>query len=275
MNVFRFHKMQGTGNDFVVLDNRKLNLSIDKIIEHTPKLCDRKYGIGADGLLVLESPQIDGVDFTMIYRNADGSDAGMCGNGARCLTMYAAHHGFNQSMNFNVHNSIYCAYVEKKERNSTIHFPNVKSPNWIEIDNEQLVQVYPNTEHVVCISEKSIMENEEWLIKKGSKIRHSEKLNPPGTNVNFVCIENDQNILLQTYERGVENLTLACGTGAIAAAISTHFISHLKNDEYSINIRVKGGNLRVSFGYNSESETYEMVTLKGSAEFVYEGTISI
>ena len=259
----------------MVLDNRKPNLSIEKIIEHTPKLCDRKYGIGADGLLILESPQIDGVDFTMIYRNADGSDAGMCGNGARCLTMYAAHHGFNQSMKFNVHNCIYSAYVEKKKQNSTIYFPSVKSPNWIEIDNEQLVQVYPNTEHVVYLSGKSIIENEEWLIKQGSKIRHSEKLNPPGTNVNFVYIKNDQNILLQTYERGVENLTLACGTGAIAAAISAHFISHSKNGEYSKDIGVKGGNLKVSFGYNSESETYEMVTLKGSAEFVYEGTINI
>ena len=78
--------------------------------------------------------------------------------------------------------------------------------------------------------------------QKGSEIRHSEKLNPPGTNVNFVCIENDQNILLQTYERGVENLTLACGTGAIAAAISTHFISQSYSGEYSINVRVKGGN---------------------------------
>ena len=115
MNVFRFHKMQGTGNDFV-LDNRMLNLSIDEIIEHTPQLCDRKYGIGADGLLILESPQIDGIDFTMIYRNADGSDAGMCGNGARCLTMYAAHHGFNQLMKFNVHNCIYSAYVEKRNK---------------------------------------------------------------------------------------------------------------------------------------------------------------
>ena len=141
MSVLKFHKMHGSGNDFVVLDNRIYRRSIEEIIKLTPHFCDRKYGIGADGILVLELPQIDGIDFTMIYRNADGSDAGMCGNGARCLTMYAAHHGFKKSMKFNVHNYIFSAEVDKLERNSTIFFPNVKAPNWIEIGNEKLVQV--------------------------------------------------------------------------------------------------------------------------------------
>ncbi len=148
MNSMKFHKMQGTGNDFVVLDNRELGLTMDEIIHLTPRLCDRKFGIGADGLLELELPQVDGVDFTMVYRNADGSDAGMCGNGARCLAMYAAHHGLQNTLSFNVHHAVYRAVVDKIDQSVTVFFPDVEIPKWIDIDNQKLIQVYPNTEHV-------------------------------------------------------------------------------------------------------------------------------
>jgi diaminopimelate epimerase len=275
MNSLKFHKMQGAGNDFVVLDNRELGLSMDEIINLTPRLCDRKFGIGADGLLELESPQIDGVDFTMVYRNADGSDAGMCGNGARCLAMFAAHHGLQNSLTFNVHDSIYHAEVDKIEQLVRVSFPDVPSPKWIEVDDYRLIQVYPSTEHVVCLVDHNTLEKEEDLVETGSRIRYSIELNPPGTNVNFISINENESIDLQTYERGVENLTLACGTGAIASAISAHFISGNGIGEYSKEINVKGGELEVQFTYDAETKTYHEVSLKGPAEFVYEGTIHI
>ena len=267
--------MQGTGNDFVVLDNRNLKLSENEIIRLTPQLCDRKYGIGADGLLELEISQKKGVDFTMIYRNADGSDAGMCGNGARCLAMFAAHHGFKDRVSFNVHNAVYKATINKAEELVIVHFPDIEPPNWIEIDNHKLIQVYPNTEHVVCLTAKHALEEEQDLIDLGTTIRNADALKPQGTNVNFVHIQQDNSILLQTYERGVENLTLACGTGAIASAIAVHFVSGSEAGESSIAVLVKGGELEVNFTFDSELNSYKNVTLKGPAEFVYEGTIHI
>lgn len=275
MSSLKFHKMQGAGNDFVVLDNRELGLSMDEIISLTPRLCDRKFGIGADGLLMLELPQVEDVDFTMVYRNADGSDAGMCGNGARCLAMFAAHHGLQNLMKFNVHDSIYRAEVDKIEQLVTVYFPDVEAPNWIKVNDQKLIQVYPNTEHVVLITEQTLLDNEENLVTLGNTIRYSEKLNPPGCNVNFVSINPDASISLQTYERGVENLTLACGTGAIAAAIASHFISENESGEYSKEIHVKGGDLAVNFTFALESRTYHQVALKGPAEFVYEGIFPI
>lgn len=275
MNSLKFHKMQGAGNDFVVLDNREMGLTMDEIIMLTPRLCDRKFGIGADGLLELELPQVDGVDFTMVYRNADGSDAGMCGNGARCLAMFAAHHGLTNKLSFNVHDTIYKAVVDKIEQSVTVYFPDVELPKWIEIEDHKLIQVYPNTEHVVCLIDRNTLEDEEDLAEIGSKIRYSEKLNPPGTNVNFINLQEDTSVYLQTYERGVEGLTLACGTGAIASAISAHFISGGLAGDFSTIVHVKGGDLEVSFAFNPKLNIYHQVTLKGPAEFVYEGTIHI
>ena len=122
MSELKFHKMEGAGNDFVVIDNRKYGLSLERIIDITPKLCDRKFGVGGDGILVLQPAKRPDVDFTMIYRNADGSDAGMCGNGARCLVQYAHEFGFNATQTFSVHDNIYEAEVHS-DGSVSIHFP--------------------------------------------------------------------------------------------------------------------------------------------------------
>ncbi len=267
--------MQGAGNDFVVIDNRNMGLSKEEIISLTPRLCDRKFGIGADGLLELELPQIEGVDFTMIYRNADGSDAGMCGNGARCLAMFAAHHGFQNKVRFNVHDAIYKAIVDKIEQSVSVHFPDVEPPTWIDVEGRQLIQVYPGTEHIIFQADYELLNNEELLVEIGSLLRNSSKLNPPGTNVNFMNVNMDSSISLQTYERGVENLTLACGTGAIASAVSSHFIANEGQGNFSKSVKVKGGELEVSFTFDTKSQSYREIILKGPAEFVFQGTIHI
>ena len=274
MRTLHFHKMEGAGNDFVVIDNREYGFTLDEIVAFTPKLCDRKFGVGGDGILVLEPSSSSDVDFTMIYRNADGSDAGMCGNGGRCLAMFAAHHGFGNKQRFNVHDAVYQAEVDKIEQQATIHFPDVLAPTWIEVKGTRLLQIYTGTEHVVCFTERTKLEDEEDLVSMGRSIRQHETLNPPGTNVNFVSVDDESSIHLQTYERGVEDLTLACGTGAMASAISAHFLMGAEYTETTTTVHVKGGDLGVSFSYDDDSKTYKKLALSGPARFVFEGTFN-
>ncbi|XWN37942.1 MAG: diaminopimelate epimerase [Balneola sp.] len=275
MKDLSFYKMEGAGNDFIVIDNRELKFSLERIIALTPALCNRRFGIGADGLLALENAQIENVDYTMIYRNADGSDAGMCGNGSRCLALFAATNGFSTSQSFNVHNSVYKAKVDLKNNSVSVGFPDVLEPENIQIDSHQLIQVYTGTEHVVRFVEPDKLNDETELTSIGSGLRYADQLNPPGSNVNFISKTGVSSIELQTYERGVEGLTLACGTGAIASAIASHFSSqnkHIKND-YSVN--VKGGKLKVSFIYNPKEKIYTDIQLSGPAHFVFKGKINV
>lgn len=275
MVEIKFHKMEGAGNDFVIIDNREALFSLEEIIAFTPKLCDRKFGIGADGLLVLENPQLDDVDYTMLYRNADGSDAGMCGNGSRCLALFAANNGFDTKQTFNVHTKIYAADVDLNSSTVSVNFPQVDLPSDIKIDNKNLVQVYTGTEHVVQFTDQFSLEREEDLVAIGSSIRYNKLLNPPGSNVNFVCLIDNDVINLQTYERGVEGLTLACGTGAIASAIASHFHEKEKGKDFKYTVNVKGGVLKVAFSFNKEQEIYNNVKLEGPAAFVFEGIINV
>jgi len=275
MTGIKFYKMEGAGNDFVVIDNRELEFSLEEIIAFTPKLCDRKFGIGADGLIALENPQIDAVDYTMLYRNADGSDAGMCGNGSRCLALFAASHGFDTSQTFNVHDSIYKANVDIKAQTVSVSFPDVESPHNIELNGSDLVKIYTGTEHVVQFVTANQLEDEKVLVQDGASIRYNDLLNPPGTNVNFVCSKDEQLIELQTYERGVEGLTLACGTGAIASAIATHFVLKPQGNSFEYTIKVKGGTLRVPFTFDKETINYKNIKLIGPAAFVFEGKIDV
>ena len=273
MNEIEFHKMEGTGNDFIVIDNRKYGFSLDEIISFTPKLCDRKFGVGADGLLALEEPNHPAVNYTMIYRNADGSDAGMCGNGSRCLALFASHKSYPDIQTFNVHNAVYKAIVDKNEQQVSVHFPDVEPPERLSIMEHDLLQIYTGTEHLVEFVDADTLELEEQLVQTGTKIRYSQEFNPKGSNVNFASLLSENKIKLETYERGVENLTLACGTGALASAIAAHYEGEHVYSDYSI--LVKGGQLKVSFNYDDESSTYKEVTLIGPAHFVFKGIVRV
>lgn len=273
MKEIEFHKMEGAGNDFIVIDNREYGFSLDEIISFTPKLCDRKFGVGADGLLALEKPNHPDVNYTMIYRNADGSDAGMCGNGSRCLALFASYGGYPDTQTFNVHDAVYKAIVDKKEQQVSIHFPDVKPPERLSVMEHDLLQIYTGTEHVVEFVDEDTLELEKQLVKTGSKIRYSKEFSPKGSNVNFISLLSENKIKLQTYERGVEDLTLACGTGALASAIAAHSEGEHVYPDYSI--LVKGGQLGVSFNYDDESSTYKEVILKGPAHFVFKGIVRV
>ncbi len=273
MPNIHFYKMEGAGNDFIIIDNFEYGFSLEEIIQMTPKLCHRKFGVGADGLMALERPNKKGVDYTMVYRNADGSDAGMCGNGSRCLAVFASNRGFGRKMRFNVHDALYEASVDGEY--AEITFPDVSSPHSINVDGQDLIQVYTGTEHVVRLSKKDELQDEDGLHSLGSSIRRKDEFLPNGTNVNFVYKQGEHDIHLQTYEKGVEGLTLACGTGAIASAIAAHHLAKEKDQSDYYKIKVKGGNLGVSFEFKHKSKTYKNVILKGPASFVFEGDVQI
>ncbi len=269
-NDIPFIKMQGTGNDFVVIDNRGSDYSLEQLIALTPQICHRKYGVGADGLLALQEPVMDETDYEMLYRNADGSDAGMCGNGSRCLALFASSLGMGEALHFSVHDRIYAATV-RNDQQVEIRFPVSTKVREVTIDGDHLLQMFTGTEHVAMQVPRLKLEEEEYLVAMGRKLRYHDFFKPKGTNANFFCGINEQKITVQTYERGVENLTLACGTGAIASAIAWHHQQQLEVRDNEITVQTKGGELLVDFTYKPEIEAYTDIRLTGPAHFVFRG----
>lgn len=265
--------MQGTGNDFVVIDNRESRYQKKQLIDLTPELCHRSYGIGADGLLVLQKPRLPETDYEMMYRNADGSDAGMCGNGSRCLALLAAKLGMGDKLTFNVHDNTYRARVENRSE-VWVDFPFSTKVESLQLDGETdtIYQVYTGTEHIVLETESEFLEDHERLFSKGKQLRHHPRFQQKGTNVNFFSGLETGRISLQTYERGVENLTLACGTGAIASALTWHYIQQEDSKADKIKVKTPGGELYVSFTFDTRNDSYKQIRLGGAATLVFEGT---
>jgi diaminopimelate epimerase len=266
-----FTKMQGAGNDFVVIDNRSQQLSKQDIINLTPKICARKYGVGSDGLLALLPPAVENSDYTMFFRNPDGSDAGMCGNGGRCIALFAHSLGFDPKHHFSVHGQRYRAEV-KNSGDIGISFPITASVKEMTINDQKLYAINTGTEHVVMPVDENKLQNEKHLYKTGQHLRYHQQFKPQGTNVNFICGLNKSTVKLQTYERGVEDLTLACGTGAIASALIWHYMQNTKEVSGTYEVETKGGTLKVYYTYDPESKHYKNIKLEGPAHFVFEGT---
>lgn len=274
MAQLEFTKMQGSGNDFVIIDNRKYLLSLDEIIELTPRLCNRKYGIGADGLIALADA--DKADYEMIYRNADGSDAGMCGNGGRCIARFAFESGFKPRHSFTIHDVIYEAEVSESDNYVILKFPVTARPEFVDIPGyDKIIKIYTGTEHIVLPVEKKKLSNEKELVEKGRELRNHNVFEPLGTNVNFFCGLDEQTVELQTYERGVEDLTLACGTGALATALAWHQNQGDSRTSPTYHVETKGGRLDVPFHYDKANNIYKNLTLKGPAKFVFKGIIKL
>lgn len=280
MSTLPFYKMQATGNDFVVLNALELGLGLNDIIELTPKLCDRRYGVGGDGVLALSKSKYAEAEYEMIYRNSDGSDAGMCGNGSRCLALFA-HEMTDVSPvhRFHVKKYIYRARLTG-ERSVEVSFPfepEVKSRNTpISSISEQMYQTYPGTEHIVMLPISAAdMQNRNRLIEEGARLRNHNEFHPKGTNVNFVMPLEEEQISLRTYERGVEGLTLACGTGAIASALTWHTHQSSYKNENHYKVDCDGGQLQVKFNYNSDKKRYSHILLEGPAHFVFNGQIDV
>jgi len=254
-----FYKYEGTGNDFVMIDNReeffpKENLAL---IRH---LCDRRFGIGADGLILLEyHPE---TDFRMVYYNSDGNQSSMCGNGGRCIVAFAKSLGMIQTKaSFMAIDGLHRA---------TIIEDGIVS---LEMSNVTAVNIFPeyifldtgSPHHVQMANDLSHLD----VKTIGSSIRNSELYGIKGSNVNFVTQVSDSAFAIRTYERGVEDETLSCGTGATAVAIAMHATG--KTNSNLIAIDVEGGKLEVSF--DKKETVYTNVILKGPATCVFKGTV--
>ncbi len=256
----QFYKYQGTGNDFIMIDNRNNQFPKNntKLIH---KLCDRRFGIGADGLILLETSEKS--DFTMVYFNADGNEGSMCGNGGRCIIAFANNlRIIEEESTFEAVDGLHYAFIEN----------GIVSLKMIDIDTIESFKehLFLNTGSPHHISFNKDVENID-VKELGSKIRYGTPYFKEGTNVNFAEQISDNSFKVRTYERGVEDETLACGTGVTAVAIAAHKSN--KTNANSINIEVLGGQLEVSF--QQEGNVYKNVFLKGPAQFVYEGKIEI
>lgn len=266
-----FIKMQGAGNDFIVIDNRDGIYSEQQIIEWAPELCDRRFGIGSDGIMALQPAENEDLDFTMLYRNPDGSEAGMCGNGARCLALYASRLGLGETLTFNVDDHTYRAEITGDNR-VCIHFPVETRIQEEHVENTDMFKLDTGTEHIVLTVEEQELEDEDALRIRGRELRNHPRFQPAGTNVNFISGSSVREVRIQTYERGVEDLTLACGTGAMAGALVWHYISDPRTESSQQAVQAKGGTLTVYFHYDETRNLYTKLKLEGPAHFVFEGT---
>lgn len=251
-----FHKYQGTGNDFVIVDNRILVWSPKT--NEVANICDRKLGVGADGLILIQNHA--DYDFEMIYFNSDGSKS-LCGNGSRCAIHFA--HSLQIigiETQFLTTDGVHKGYVHENE----ISFELFDVDSIRSFGNDQFI----NTGSPHYIAYRPNIESLD-VFHDGKSIRYDEKFSPDGTNVNFVEIIGKDAISVRTYERGVENETLSCGTGVTAAAIG----ASTKGISSPVTIKTLGGVLSVSF--NKTDEGYKNIYLSGPATPVFEGSIEI
>lgn len=256
-----FYKYQGTGNDFIIFDNR--NDQVPPLTnKQINKLCDRRFGIGADGLMLLSKKE--GCDFEMIYYNADGNESTMCGNGGRCMTRFAAQVGIHKSTyHFKAVDGLHDAEIDmndvvrlkmqdvnKVEKHSSYSIINTGSPHFVKFANDVM-----NVD----------------VVETGREIRYSSAFEAEGINVNFVESLDEDSIYVRTYERGVEDETLSCGTGVTAAALLS---AHNDNGFNRVEVKTPGGHLSVEFE-KIDDEHFTNIWLCGPAEMVYKGEIEI
>lgn len=270
--MLSFTKMNGAGNDFVVIDNRDGRNSLST--QAIARLCDRHRGVGADGLLAVE-PAENGADFRMRYYNADGGEAEMCGNGARCFARFASRlAGGAEKVSFETIAGVITAELEGENVRLAMSDPKDWQMNLALPVNAcapaTLAVHFVNTgvPHAVTLADDLEGADVQGL---GAALRYHAHFAPRGTNANFISQLDAQTVAIRTYERGVEGETLACGTGVVAAALVFH---ELTGAPSPIGVRVRGGDtLTVSF--RAEASGYKEVTLTGPADFVFDGQIAV
>lgn len=255
-----FEKYHGAGNDFVIIDGW----------EHSPGLshsqirllCDRHFGIGADGLMIIRKHP--DYDFEMLYYNADGAPGSMCGNGGRCIVKYAI-------------SKLYAGHSVRFLASDGLHLAKVLPDDYIGLEMVDVHEI-KNYEKDLFLNTGSphyirLVENvsETDVVQEGRLIRYNEEFKKQGTNVNFVMPFSD-GFFVRTYERGVENETLSCGTGVTAVALASAWKNKLQGNQ-QVKIYTKGGELQVRFNYDGDH--FSNIWLEGPAEFVFKGVMSI
>ncbi|MBN1279784.1 MAG: diaminopimelate epimerase [Chlorobiaceae bacterium] len=263
-----FTKLSGAGNDFIVIDNR--NLSLQLSAEQIRTLCARRTGIGADGLILIEKS--DQFDFRMQYYNADGLPGSMCGNGGRCAVYFAHSIGVPSTDNgvyvFEANDNRYDASVTDLEM-VTLHMLDPHDfRDSIAVEGFSCHFVDTGSPHTVIFSPEGELDRLN-VYDEGRAVRHRKDIFPGGTNVNFLEIIAPDSISIRTFERGVEDETLACGTGAVASAVMSYRLGRISSPTVSVKVR-SGDTLVVSFDENLKS-----VTLTGPAKIIYRGTLKL
>ena len=260
LEMTTFYKYQGTGNDFVIIDDREeqFDISNQPLIK---KLCDRKFGIGADGLMLLRNKS--GFDFEMVYFNSDGRVSSMCGNGGRCIVAFAHFLGVIKEK---------CHFIAIDGPHDATINQGIVSLQMQNVDKIQQLEegIFMDTgsPHVVNFLTNNVKEID--LVPEARAIRYNERFEAEGTNVNFAHVEAGE-IQARTYERGVEDETLSCGTGVTAIALAAHQQGLLDQSEIAIN--TSGGQLKVSFTPNEKG--YTNIWLTGPTTFVFKGEIEV
>jgi diaminopimelate epimerase len=267
--MLRFTKMNGAGNDFILIDNRAGDIDLNR--SQIARLCDRHRGIGADGILLLENSS-DHADFRMRYFNADGGEAEMCGNGARCFARFANKTASaKDKISFETRAGVISAELAgdlvtlqmTEPTDLRLHIP-------LRVNAEETMVHFVNSgvPHVVVPVTKL---EEVDVSRHGSAIRYHQMFSPKGANVNFIEKRAADMIAVRTYERGVEDETLACGTGVVASALVFAVTENVKGP---ITVIARGGD-KLCVGFDRTDKQFRNVTLTGPAEFVFEGTIEL
>lgn len=257
----QFYKYQGTGNDFIIIDGRELQVDdfTQKVVSY---LCDRKFGVGADGLMLLLDNK--DYDFEMKYYNSDGNEGTMCGNGGRCIVAFAKQLGIiENTADFLAIDGVHEATIDEENE------VRLKMSDVIAVeDDDKKYFLDTGSPHYVVFMDDIDKFN---VYKEGKKIRNNSRFKKEGTNVNFAQVSNSE-IFVRTYERGVEDETLSCGTGAVATAISASFYRESEISSYVLNTR--GGRLKVSFKKVGE-DNIKNIWLEGPTQLSYKGEIEV
>lgn len=268
----QFSKYQGAGNDFVMLDQRTHRWISRDDSDLIARLCDRRYGIGADGLILLQS--VEGHDFEMIYFNSDGRESTLCGNGGRCIAVFARDIGVtsNECRFLAIdgpHEALITSGEIKKLSEVSLKMADVR--HMVREGNSFIL----NTGSPHFVRFDSSVDTAD-MVAEGRAVRYSQRFRAEGINVNLVSLVNgnpDQ-LKIRTYERGVEDETLACGTGVTAAAIAFHQYRDLQPGSYHLPVQALGGNLSVRFTAHSDG-SFTDIWLCGPATCVFEGNIEL
>ncbi|MBW2651511.1 MAG: diaminopimelate epimerase [Deltaproteobacteria bacterium] len=268
MNLIPFTKMSAAGNDFIIIDNRQNILDAKKAKECAQNICRRKLSVGADGLILIEDSKK--ADFKWRFFNADGSEAEMCGNGGRCIARLAHRKGIAPlKLTFETLAGIIKAEVLRESVKLQLPLPlNLTCDLKLLVEEKNFLvnSITVGVPHAVIFVED--LQNCQ-VVELGKMIRFSKHFKPAGTNVNFVSIKNDSAIAIRTYERGVEDETLACGTGAVASSL---IANEKKGVKSPVSVLTRGGEA-LTVHFTKENQTLKEVFLEGSANLIYEGEL--
>ena len=257
-----FYKYQAAGNDFVVIDNRNMGLNIS--IDQVRSICDRRFGVGGDGLILIENDS--SADFKMVYFNGDGSQS-LCGNGCRtAIDLASKLEMINGSTVFSAHDGLHEGTILKDglirlQMNNVNEVKRIGEDFFIDTGSPHFIKFVTSLEDYPVVEE-------------GKKVRYSQAFQPRGTNVNFVQLLESNSIAIRTYERGVEDETLSCGTGITAAALAAHFMGFAS----PIQVKARGGDLQVEFKAqpnSGQAGRFQDIFLIGPAKMVYEGDLEL